>query len=382
MNIMEFTHVSIHRRNEINYFRIPTNIFSFNTEGMNIFNNVIEYFENQYGTMNKIVWTKSHGISVTKQNLRLPAWDIIETKTRIELVIITMDFCARFQMTCHAKQVDDLEGKRIGGRQAFLTFRKICERFGVNLADYVVDNGKEIKEELNNPTYKPMAGVLVDAKAGKTYFNVHHLDLNSSYMSGIAVKYEGLCEVIKHIYNNRKQPGKDLIYKAILTHTYGYFQSQYCTLGGHGYALANLSKAALEYNNAYINELVEALKASGRRVLFINTDGIWYQGEIYEDEEMGFGEGLCKWKTDYRDCQFRVQGSGSYEIIGTDVKTGKTGYKPFQKGYTKLDRVKPRSEWTWGDIYKTGGCVGYRYDRNTRRIIEVEESVYEKVLSL
>lgn len=382
MNIYEFEHCAIRRRSDVNYFKIPTNIFKFNDEGMNVFNSIIDYFETQYEEMFTINRTKAGGISVKKGNLQMPAWDIRETKTRIELTIVTMDYCAKFQLSCNANNVDALNGRKIGGRQAFLTFKKICERFGVDLAKHVVDNGKEIKETLDNPTYKPMAGVCIEAKKGKTYFNVHHLDLNSSYMSGIAMDYPDLAPIIQHIYNNRKRPGKDLIYKAILTHTYGYFQSQYCTLGGHGYALANLSKSALEFNNGYIKDLCHELEESGRTVLFINTDGIWYQGDLFEDPNCGFGNGLGHWKTDYKDCKFRVRGSGSYEIYGTDCKTGVIGYKPFQKGYTQLDRVKPRDQWVWGDIYNVGSCLAYKFDRKTNRVVQVEESSYEKILSL
>lgn len=361
MNLLDFRFSEPKTRSEINYLRTPSNIFKFNDEGMNTLNNVIEYLENNF-ERNEIVWTRSGGISIKRKNLRLPAWDIRENKTRIEVILISIGYCARWQLSVNAAQVEHI-GKNFGGRQAYLAFRQICKKFNIDLNKYAIENGEEVKKTIE----KPMVGYRINCKLDKTYYNVHHLDLNSSYMSGIAIKNPGLARVIQYIYDKRKSGNE--IYKAILNNTYGFFQSPYCAVNKHKYAFAHLSKDAIAFNNEYIRLLIEHLQETGRNVLMVNTDGIWYQGEIFEDRECGFGSNLGQWKTDYRDCKFKMRSSGSYQIDGTEVKTGRIGYKAFQKGYTKLDRVKPRAEWEWDDIYECGDEISYHFNRKTNRVV-------------
>ena len=50
---------------------------------------------------------------------------------------------------------------------------------------------------------------------------------------------------------------------------------------------------------------------------------------------------------DHIYCQFRLKSKGAYEYIDGDGH-----YQPVVRGYTKLDQIKDRSEWHWGDIYQ------------------------------
>lgn len=361
MNIWEFKHCSVSRRSEINFLRIPTNIFKFDPDGVDTFNSILEYFENEYGNLNIITRTKKGGICTKRGILRMPAYDIISVNARIELTIVTYDFCARFQLSANANQIDVLDGKQLGGRQSYQRFKAICKKHGVDLDEFAVDNGKLYKERMGQPGWKPVCQAINRRYYDRTWCDVHHIDLNSSYMSGIAHFNPKLKPIIEEIYNNRKDPEKNLEYKAILTHSYGYFQSPYCIINGHGYALAKLSEQALYFNNWWICELQKRLEESGRKVLMINTDGIWYAGEIYHD--FNEGSGLGQWKTDHRNCTFRMHSAGAYEFI----EDGK--YTPVVKGCTGLDRLKPRSDWEWGDIYKLGGSIQYKFDKKINRVI-------------
>ena len=85
----------------------------------------------------------------------------------------------------------------------------------------------------------------------------------------------------------------------------------------------------------------------------INVDGIWYQGEIYHDEDEG--PNIGQWANDHINCKWRAKSSGSYEFI----EDGK--YYPVVQGCTGYDCVKPRTEWEWGDIYKTGKQLVYYF---------------------
>ena len=118
-------------------------------------------------------------------------------------------------------------------------------------------------------------------------------------------------------------------------------QSKWC-----GYKYAHLSRDAITDNNNRIIKLSDELSSQGRVILSYNTDGIWYQGEIYHGN--GEGHDLGQWENDHINCQFRMKSDGSYEFI----ENGK--YYPVVRGYTRLDRIKPRTEWVWGDIYQAG----------------------------
>ena len=75
-----------------------------------------------------------------------------------------------------------------------------------------------------------------------------------------------------------------------------------------------------------------------------NTDGIWYQGDVYHDE--GEGKQLGQWKNDYIDCMWRAASKGKYEFADSEGN-----YHPVVRGRTRLDKVKERDDWEWGDIY-------------------------------
>lgn len=222
----------------------------------------------------------------------------------------------------------------INGRTCYAKFKEVCEDFKIDLKKYAISNGEEVKK-LIETTKIDFFG-----QSGKTYYGVHHLDLNSSYMSGIAYNTPELYPVIKEIYDKRKE---DPIYKDILTHTFGYFQSQGCTVNNLPYAYANLSKQAIEFNNRYIENLSQKLKESGHYVLAYNTDGIWYSGDVYHDENEG--KDLGQWKNDHINCKIRFKSKGAYEYEENSK------YHPVVRGRTKLDKIKPRDQWVWGDIY-------------------------------
>ena len=61
--------------------------------------------------------------------------------------------------------------------------------------------------------------------------------------------------------------------------------------------------------------------------------------------------------------------NANYEFI----EDGK--YTPVVRGKTKLDRVKPRSEWQWGDIFKydANELLKIVEDLDTHKLIWVTE---------
>lgn len=313
--------------------------------------------------LGRIKRTKSGGIHIMR-NIQL-RYDICKKGNGIELIYLGKEGSLRFLFNSRP------EG--ISGSKSFNEFKKICKQHGVDLAEFAISNGKEIKKDIESPKIELVG------REKRIYCGAHHLDINSSYMAGIA-KYEPkVKEVIEDIYNRRldykaKKAVFESLYgtkyteidinKDILTHTFGYCQSEWCRLGGKGYALAHWSKAAIEFNNRMIEDLAAKLEASGRQILAYNTDGIWYKGEVYHDENEG--NALGQWKNDHIDCQLRFKSKGAYEFI----ENGK--YYPVVRGKTVLERVKPRENWVWGDIFNEEcGVIKFYIDETLDEPVQV-----------
>lgn len=361
MNILDYRYMTPKFRSEINYLRLPVNIFGFNDQDVEDFNSIVKYWESKYDNWHDIVRTASGGISTKRGILKMPAWDFIVQNAYIELTVLTDEICARYQVSINKVAVDEV-GRKIGGRQAFNTFVSVCKKHNIDITQLAIDNGEEVKQEIASPIIK----CLNHKNLYREFENVHHIDLNSSYMSGIAQAYPVLKPAIQEIFDRRKDIEVNKLYKAVLNCSYGYFQSKYCNIGGHKFALAHLSKAAREFNDNYINDLIDRLKSTGRVVLMVNTDGIWYYGEVFHDADEGTG--LGQWKNDHVNCKFRMKSDGAYEYI----EDGQ--YCPVVRGSTRLDKILDRKEWQWGDIFKYDASIinTYGFDKKTRQIIKTE----------
>lgn len=219
--------------------------------------------------------------------------------------------------------------------KAFKMFEDECFENGIILSSYAIDNGKEVKEEIPKPRiYIPekFRDVVLE--------NVHHIDFHSSYPAGLANTHPEFRPIIEKFYNGRKEHPE---YKGVLNYTIGMMQSLNVKPISAKYA--HLSKDAIEDNNNRIDTMTRNLILSHREVIGYNTDGIWYQGEIYHDENEGTK--LGQWSNDHINCTFRAKSSGSYEFIEDG------NYTPVVRGFTNLDNEIPRNEWKWGYIYKS-----------------------------
>lgn len=346
--LLEFKHALLTRK--VNYIKIPVTNLGMNDESMKLFNNIYQDIINS-DSIHKLVFTKSGGISIARDNLRLPAYGIKKNSYCIELIILVTEGMWRLQFRALLPEDDD--GKKISGHEGFLKFREICKDFDIDLADYYVHNGLEIKETITQPPVRMER----ESSKNKIFENVHHIDFHHSFPSGLANKHPEFRAPIQYVYNKRKETG-DEIYKCILNFAIGYFQSK-CW----GAKLANLSKDAIDDNNSRIEHIAENLRNSDRVVLLYNTDGIWYQGDIYHDELEG--EGLGQWSTDHKNCTFRMKSSGAYEYI----EDGE--YHPVVRGVPK----DKSSKWTWGGIYsKEAEVVMYKFIEG-EGIIRYEENL-------
>lgn len=361
MDITKYPHIQLNIRQKINLIKIPLNRLAMDSDGIKEFNEIYQWFLSQKDEdWTEIERTPSGGICIKKGHLRYPAYSIVASPTSIEMIFICGEGQYRFlwgRTTLKKFDEDGNERKEKSGRECYLMFLDECKKFGVDIHDYAIDNGAEVKKTIPSPKIK----LASKSVANKVYDDAFHIDLNSSFMSGIAINNPELYAPIHDIYSHRKDVDKDgkptqfaLDCKDILTHTYGFFQSEWCNLNGHKYALAHLSKQALEFNNNMIDELSERLIEKDYFILAYNTDGIWVAGgEPYHGE--GEGKELGQWKVDHKGCKIRFKSDGAYEYIDEDGK-----YHPVLRGQSTYDKIKPRTEWTWGDIYKTS-LIQYRF---------------------
>lgn len=309
-----------------NFKTIPVNALYANHGSIELFNEVYLWAKNNI--KRKIKRTPSGGVSYNRNSFKTPMWDVEVGGTWIGLTLLLDEGFWRIQMRFGAEK----DGKKQYGAQSFSAFKKKLKSAGIDLDDYIIENGAEVKQEIEKPLIKLEHRGLQDL----VFENVHHIDFHNSYPAGLVNTHPEFKDVITEMYEKRKT---NETYKAILNHSIGYMQSIKCCDA----KWAHLSRDAINDNNKRIRELAERLKAAGRFILAYNTDGIWYSGDVYHGE--GEGKKLGEWENDHINCKWRAKSAGSYEFIENGT------YKPVVRGRTLLDRMKPREFWKWGDIY-------------------------------
>lgn len=327
------------RKHEINYMHIPVTKFDFCREDIEIWNDI--YRKLLDSGWDKIVRTRSGGISIAGSNALGAVWDCRQTNASIEITLVNNTGMWRWQISNSPSiRTDDRtvlngHGKPIYGRTAFKRFRQKCEKAGICLENYESDNGSAIKETIQAPPVKLQNESSID----NIYKNCYHVDFHSSYPAGLCNAYPEFRKVIEPMYELREQRP---MYKAILNFTIGFMQSNQIKA-----KYAALSKAAIEDNNKRVYALADMVREAHYVPLLYNTDGFWYHDihGLGPFHGPGEGDGLGQWHTDHHAEKLRIKSAGAYEFI----ENGK--YYPVIRGRTLLDLAKHRRDWEWGDIY-------------------------------
>ena len=301
----------------LNFILIPVTVFNIDEKGAQKFNKIYHYLKEQ--NLGQLKRTASGGIS--NKGREGPCWEVRRTRNCIEMTVIMEGYAWRIQFRTSLP-------KGLSGHKAFVKFRRILDRNGIDLRDYIINNGKEIKEQIE----KPLIGASNKIYYHETFEKVNHIDFHQSYAAGLANTHPEFRPVLEKLYKKREE---DEEYKAILNFSIGFMQS----IGGCGAKWAHLSRDAIKDNNDRIRSLASKLDKSGRLVIAYNTDGIWYSGKPYHGE--GEGEGLGEWHNDRVNCVFRMKSDGAYEFIEGGI------YYPVIRGISN----EAKSDWKWGDIY-------------------------------
>ena len=303
----------------LNYLLIPVTTFNIDTKGAKAFNKIYLWLKSQ--DLYKLERTPSGSIK-NGPHVKRPAWDIKTNHYCVELTVVMEGKAWRLQFRTKLP-------KGMSGKKAFTVFKRLLLKDGVNLEEMAIENGPEVKKEIEHYLVKPYHKFFID----KTYNNAHHIDFHSSFAGGLANTHPEFRKTLEWLYENRE---KDEINKNILNFSIGYMQS----VQGCKARWAHLSKDAISDNNKRVMEIVKRLEESGRTVLLLNTDGVWYNGPLYHGE--GEGSGLGEWQHDHKNCQFRMASAGAYEFIEKGI------YHPVIRGIPNDIKGK----WMWGDIYK------------------------------
>lgn len=315
-------------------------------EQMDEFNEIYAYARAHFM---KVEPTKSKAMPYNGSCKMHSRYMIVQSKTKIELTIVCYAGCYRFLIGNMRNEAEN----PVSGKQAVRAIYKAAKELGIDLSRYAVspEEGQALKTEITQPHIE-MLGM-----PGRVYTNVHHLDLNSSYASRIIEKHSELKPLYESMYAKRHE--NDGYYKHVLTNSIGCWQSEFCPdVNNAGrlrpYQFAGLSKEAVNGTREIIEEYVDRLKKAGRRVLLTNTDGIWYQGDLYHDEREG--NKLGQWKNDHKDCRLLMKSKGAYQFMENgEVHT-------VVRGITTLDREKDRKDWAFGDIFNDVEMEYYTFD--------------------
>lgn len=313
-----------------NSLLIPVTNLHYTSDNVKLFNDIFFYLKSKK-SWSKIRRTPSGAISndhLTPHE-QFNRWDLRKTNYWIEITIIE----AAGMWRIHIGPGKDEDKPILSGHQAYFAFENFIKKFGINMKEYAIESG----ETINRTIEKPLIALEHEPFfKNKTFKKAHHIDYHSSYPAGLVNTHPEFTEGINYLYNNRHRKPE---YKDLLNYTIGFFHSKWC-----GYKYAHLAKDAISDSNKRVISLAQKVQKAGRTILLFNTDGFWYSGEIYHGE--GEGEKLGQWSNDHIDCEFRAKSAGAYEYKENQL------YTPVLRGSTKLDKIKDRSQWVWGDIYR------------------------------
>ena len=312
-----------------NQFKTRPTYLKFN-ESYEVWNQVYNFLYNN-PDFKIIKRTKSGGIAKGCKSItqNMVSYDVKHSSSCARITIILGQTI--YVLTCGRDSSS--QEREVQPASAWRIFKEECIKNDINLDNYKIENGLEVKKEVPSPLIR-----FKNKYKDVILYNVHHIDFHNSYPAGLCNTHTEFKKVIEPLYKLRNIKPEN---KAILNYSVGCMHSKKFPWRAQW---AHLAKDAITDNNNRILELSKRLEESGCIILGYNTDGIWYRGNIYHGQ--GEGDNLGQWHNDHTNCKFRAKSDGVYEYIENGI------YHPVVRGSTHLDAIEPdRSNWKWGDIY-------------------------------
>ena len=318
----------------LNYNKIPTTVIEAMPGNEDQFNDI---YTALLGLSNfkQIKRTNSGGISMSVgRRFMFDQYDIKQVGPVLELTIITLEKSCRIQWRLKNYKDENEDKKLVSASYYYKRYwLPKCKKYNINMTDYFCspEDGLEAKKQI----HKPDINIYNNLVRFTALQNVHHLDFHKFYISGLINTHPEFRPVVEDLLKDKQN---EKIHKTGLASLIGLFQSPVIQ-----YRLAKLSKDAI--NDAYVryDEVKDNLVKDNRKIILTNTDGIWYQGELYHGKYES--SELLGWSNDHKDCTLIAKSAGSYQYI-EDNKVNTV-----VRGYTRRDRIIPRSEWEFGDIF-------------------------------
>ena len=315
---------------KLNYRAIPVTVVEAKPGNESIINDIYHFLLEQKH-FQPIKRTHSGGVSIAvPRRFVFDQYDVRMLGSVVEITIVTLEKSCRIQWRINNMKTETGKTKLVTAGSYYRNkWIPACRKHGINMYFYVnsEEEGLQAKSEIHKPDIK----IYNIGVKYRPMNNIHHIDYHKFYASGLVNTHPEFRPVVEDLLQEEDA-------KTGLASIIGYFQSKI-----RGYAYAKLSRDAI--NDAYTryDKLKEDLIKSGRKIILTNTDGIWYQGEIYHGE--GEGPNLTEWENDHTNCILWCKTPGCYQYIEDGV------CHTVVRGHTTRDRIIPREQWEFGDIF-------------------------------
>lgn len=348
---------------QINYIKIPVNQINPNAQFEEA-NELLRELKSKY-KIGTFLRTKSGGLAKNVKNIVDDQFEIT-SKSKASVEILVFDIkkgWTRIKFCNNYRTEDD---KAICGTKALKKLIEYCPE----IKDFICKDEEENHKwrEEAKKFYRPegFMGVREEYHNGKTYEHVYSLDFHWAFPSALAALIPSTRDKLEELYDKRKTDKTGMI-KAMGNTAIGAMCSEWTLNIGlkSKEALAKLRYDILNLHNQRMQFMIKEIEKQGGIILNLRTDSIKFASPRplilpYE------GDGLGKWSYEFRNCRYRQRSTAAYEYIDNAGK-----YHAVISGLTNLDRIKPRDEWVWGDIF--GPQVEILMVRLNRRTLQWEK---------
>lgn len=354
----------------VNYIEIPITKID-PCENIEEANQLLKYIQNNYKE-GKFIKTKSGGISKNAKNMK-SMFEMSRHNQMYEIILHdNKKGWARIQFRNIAKNDHEIYGTA--------ALKELLKR-APKLKDYVCYDEKvneywhnQAKRFYNISLFGEQAffGIPEEAEQFNGYEldHVWSLDIHSAFPAALAEVVPEIYQSIQTLYEKRK---KDPKAKAIMNLAIGTMTSKVTKMCGLKVerALSKVRFDTLQRHLQYVVHLKNKIIEQGGIPLNLRTDSIkFYWDKPYAPQLPGQGNNLGEWDYEFKDCKYRQISTGKYEYIDNSGK-----YHAVVNGKTKLDRIKPRDQWEWGDIMNKDTIeLGWSYNA-LKNEFELKEGV-------
>ena len=323
---------------EKSLIKLQTTVPAIATKSMEEFNEWVDKYKPL--AEQEIVLTKSNNIS--QESLwHMPCCGLWKRNNVMEFHYISFDFEAN--KIAHLRVIYSMataaEGKEEEKKEEWVSLA--ARAYFKELFDVIPDDDHEEDTELftcEENCKSTYYNYVDDCLIGITLHDCYSLDRNNSFMASLKEVYPQTAKWVDAYYAERLRrkgtPGYEN-FKLYGSMFVGWLKRS------HRY---HAWKKIVSNSNRKVHELRKYIESQGHTVVLVNTDAVKFIGKIDYEETTELGGFKYEWEA----CDMYIKGVKSYAY----KKKGEDKWHFKQAGSCKLDKVKPRDEWTleeWRD---------------------------------